>query len=286
METNTLRAIINIKNFNKNDFDDIYPSNNEISTKNRINSVGDSLEFFIKDAYSNGFSIVNKDEHYANYFSFFGSKNHPPDAIVKHGDAIEVKKTGSFRGDIQLNSSYPKSKLFSNNPLITNACRICEDNWDEKDMVYVFGIMTGKVLESLLFLYGDCFAAESRIYEDLKDNITTYLENSNDASEFSETNEIGRLNNVDPLKITNLRIRGMWLLRNPYLIFEDYIQKNSNSDFTVCSIVLKNKFDSFPEEDKKIIIDDEDIKYKEIRIKNPNNPAQFLDAILIRYDRL
>ncbi|MCL2115222.1 MAG: NgoPII family restriction endonuclease [Methanobrevibacter sp.] len=286
METNTLKAIINIKNFNKNDFDEIYPRNNEISTKNRINSVGDSLEFFVKDAYSNGFNIINKDEFYEKYFSFFGSKNHPPDAIVKHGDAIEVKKTGGFSGDIQLNSSYPKSKLFSDSPLITNACRICEDNWIDKDMVYVLGVMREKILVSLLFIYGDCFAAERRIYEDLKDNITSYLENSNDASEFSKTNEIGRLNNVDPLKITNLRIRGMWLLKNPYQVFEDFLQKENKSNFSVSSIILKNKFDSFPDEDKKIILDDEDIEYKEIRIKNPNNPAQFLDAVLIRYDRL
>ncbi|MDR2967287.1 MAG: NgoPII family restriction endonuclease [Methanobacteriaceae archaeon] len=286
MKTNTLKAIINIKNFNKNDFEDIYPRNNKISTKNRINSVGDSLEFFVKDAYSNGFKIIDKDEIYEKYFSFFGSKNHPPDAIVKHSDAIEVKKTGSFSGDIQLNSSYPKSKLFADNPLITNACRLCEDNWIEKDMVYVLGVMRGKILVSILFIYGDCFAAEARIYEDLKDSITDYLESSDNTSEFSKTNEIGRLNNVDPLKITNLRIRGMWLLKNPYHIFNDYLQKDNNSNFTVCSIILKNKFDSFPDEDKKIIIDDEDIKYKEIRIKNPDNPAQFLDAVLIRYDRI
>ena len=286
METNTLKAIINIKNFNKNDFDEIYPINNEISTKNRINSVGDSLEFFIKDAYSNGFNIVKKDVIYEKCFSFFGSKNHPPDAIIKQGDAIEVKKTGGFTSDIQLNSSYPKSKLFSDSPLITNACRICEDNWIEKDMIYVIGVMRSTVLVSLLFIYGDCFAAESRIYEDLKNNITSYIESSNDSSEFSKTNEIGRLNNVDPLKITNLRIRGMWLLKNPFQVFDEHLQRDFNPNFSLSCIVLKNKFDSFPKDDKKIILDDKEFKYKEIRIKDPNNPAQFLDAVLIRYDKL
>lgn len=33
--------------------------------------------------------------------------------------------------------------------------------------------------------------------------------------EFAKTKEIGRLNKVDPVGITYLRIRGMWGIKNP-----------------------------------------------------------------------
>lgn len=37
-----------------------------------------------------------------------GNKNHPPNFIIRGGDAIEVKKIESKNRNIALNSSFPK----------------------------------------------------------------------------------------------------------------------------------------------------------------------------------
>ena len=50
MESNTLKAIINIKNLNNYDLDTIYPPESEMVANNRIQAVGARLEAFIKDA--------------------------------------------------------------------------------------------------------------------------------------------------------------------------------------------------------------------------------------------
>ena len=103
-------------------------------SNNRINAVGDALEEFIKDALANTIyenDLRKKNEIYSERFSWTGNQNNPPDLIIKNGDAVEVKKIQSFKSKIALNSSYPKSKLFSDNPMITYDCRHCE-NWNRK----------------------------------------------------------------------------------------------------------------------------------------------------------
>ena len=131
METNLLIAIANlVKN----------PITNLVShyrSSNRINNMGDALEFYIKDLFCNSLEVNDlekKNEIYSKYFSYIGNQNNPPDIIIKQGDAIEVKKIESLRSGIALNSSYPKDKLYSDSPMITTACRNCED-WREKDLV-------------------------------------------------------------------------------------------------------------------------------------------------------
>ena len=37
--------------------------------------------------------------------------------------------------------------------------------------------------------------------------------------EAGETDELGRINKVDPLGITSLRVRGMWQIKNPSKVF-------------------------------------------------------------------
>ena len=120
---NILDAIVNIiqlPNLNVNDL---------TSGNNRATNVGDGLENFIKDAFSNNLSNDKNDklENYSNTFSYECSKTTPPDLMLIKGDAIEVKKTESVRSELQLNSSHPKSKLLSSSPLINNHCKTCEE---------------------------------------------------------------------------------------------------------------------------------------------------------------
>jgi hypothetical protein len=152
-------------------------------------------------------------------FSYLGNANNPPDLILKNGDAIEVKKIESLNSQIALNSSYPKSKLFSDDPMITDACRNCEENtWIEKDLIYTIGVTEKGRLKLVWFIYGDCYAAEKQVYERVKTAICDGIRQIS-GIEFTKTKELGRVNNVDPLGITYLRIRGMWGIENPIKVF-------------------------------------------------------------------
>lgn len=129
---NILDAIINIANLPSLEVNELTFGNN------RANNIGDGLEVFIKNAFSNNLTNLNNEGNSKNYsdtFSYEGSKTSPPDLMLKDGDAIEVKKTESIFSELQLNSSHPKAKLFSTSHLINSHCRTCEV-WEEKDIIY------------------------------------------------------------------------------------------------------------------------------------------------------
>ena len=210
--TDILKAIHNISKLENWNIEEV------ILSSNRAISMGEGLESFVKNAFADTFKIENQNEKhllFSEIFSYEGSKRTPPDLMIKNGDAFEIKKTEVLSTEIQLNSSHPKSKLFKTSTLINNHCKNCE-TWEEKNFHYIIGhIPKGKnVLSSIWFIDGSVYAADEEVYTNIKDSISDVLENSNEF-DFSETNEIGRINYVDPLKITNLRIRGMWLLQPP-----------------------------------------------------------------------
>lgn len=277
---NILDAIINISNLAKLEVDKLTFGNN------RINNVGDGLEVFIKNAFSNSFSTIDENEkleNYANTFSYQGSINRPPDLMLKGGDSIEVKKTESIFSELQLNSSHPKVKLFSSSHLINKHCRTCED-WTEKDIIYTIGHIPNKskTLSSLWFVYGSIYAADENIYTDLKNTITETFEKI-ESINFSETQEIGRVNYVDPLKITNMRIRGMWLLQPPIKVF-DYVYKyNNDLKFQLIAIIPNDKYVSFPLKSREKIENTNyiNLEIKNIKVKDPNNPIHLIDCKLI-----
>lgn len=280
METNLLVAITNLIN---------NPITNLIShyrVINRVNSMGSALECYIKDLFCNSLNENNlekKHEIYNKYFSYIGNQNNPPDIIIKHGDALEIKKIESLRSGIALNSSYPKDKLYSDSSMITTACRNCED-WSEKDLVYIVGVAKNDRLIALWFVYGSCCSAEKEIYERIRNKISQGV-NELQGVEFSETNELGRVNQVDPLGITYLRIRGMWGIENPIKVFDYINPMDQSSDFFANAILLTEKYLSFPEKDRinleKLVGDNFSIK--DIQIKSPNNPAKLLEAKLLRF---
>jgi hypothetical protein len=100
---------------------------------------------------------------------------------------------------------------------------------------------------------------------------------------FSETKEIGRVNYVDPLKITNMRIRGMWLLQPPVKVF-DYVYKyQSDLKFQLIAIIPNEKYNSFALESRNKIEKSNggNLKIEDIKVKNPNNPVNLIDCKLI-----
>jgi len=255
--------------------------------RNRINNVGYALEEYIKDAFAGTINCQNESERiltYSNTFSYIGTQNNPPDLIIAGGDAVEVKKIQSARSGLALNSSYPKSKLHSDDPLITNACRECEQ-WEEKDIIYIVGHTDDRNLLTLWFVYGDCYAADRQIYERIKNTISYGITTIPDV-EFAETNELGRVNRVDPLGITYLRIRGMWGIENPCSVFDYVHRMNMRNRFNMAVIMRQDKFNSFSNEDQNLINSNDALSVTDVMIRNPNNPAVLFNSKLITYNIL
>ena len=253
---------------------------------NRANSMGEALEEYIKDIFSGTLFENDKNkrlEIISEVFSYLGNTNNPPDSILRGGDAIEVKKIENKSSSLALNSSYPKAKLYSNSSMITDACRNCEE-WEEKDIIYAIGTCEKNKLTSLIFVYGEDYAAENKIYENVKNKIKLGIETIN-GLEFSETNEIGRVNRVDPLGITYFRIRGMWGIENPIKVFDYIYERDNTKQFNFMALINEDKYNSFFNREELENLEKEN-KYLEIRNvkkKKPNNPAQIRSAKLITF---
>lgn len=186
--TNILEAIVNIVD------NPILEIRNHYAGRNRANNVGEALETFVKDAFANIIHATDEKERMQRYnevFSWLGNQNHPPDIIIRQGDAIEVKKTQSVNSDLALNSSYPKSNIQSNSTMITQECRTCEE-WIEKDLIYCVGHTNDESVNSLWMVYGNIYAAKHETYQVIKQKITDGI-NEIPNVELSETNELGEL---------------------------------------------------------------------------------------------
>jgi len=277
--TNILEAIINIAN------NPILEIRNHYTGRNRANNVGEALETFIKDAFANLITETDEQERMKRYnevFSWLGNQNHPPDIMIRNGDAIEVKKTQSANSDLALNSSYPKSNIHSNSLMITQECRNCEE-WTEKDLIYCVGHTTDEAVKSLWMVYGNIYAAKHETYQIIKQKITSGI-NEIPNVELAITNELGRVNRVDPLGITNLRIRGMWQIQNPRRVF-NYLHIPSNNKFELVSLIPTEKYNSFPIDSIKRIenLGNQNLTIEDVNVRDPNNPANLIAVKLIKF---
>ncbi len=280
--TNVCKALLNILKQPNNQLKETFKSGT------KVNRMGDSLEEYIKNCFADTFDQTDKEKNveiHSKIFSWQGTQNNPPDLILKGSDAIEVKKIGGF-GSIALNSSYPKAKLKSSSSMITNECRACEndDEW-EKELVYALGTVNKKnIIKVLFFIYGSLYAAGDEIYSRIKNNIADGVEKTPNVV-FSKTNELGRVNSVDPLGITQLRIRGMWQIYHPYRVYDYLYEVDKESDkiddYIIYSFIpndqIEKMSDDFSELEKR-----KNVNIYDKKIKNPNNPSKLIDIKLIK----
>jgi NgoPII restriction endonuclease len=255
------------------------------SGRNRANSVGDALENYVKDLFANSFDLseAHRMVKINEIFSYLGNNSNPPDIILRNGDAIETKKLQNPVSALALNSSYPKAKLFSDSSLLSKHCKDCED-WVEKDIIYIIGHTNDSDIKYLWFVYGDCFCADKEIYEKIKDTISTGISEIPNV-EFTKTNELGKAKKIDPLGVTDLRIRGMWHIDNPHKIFSYLNKIDTNAQFQMICLMKTEKFNTFSETDKVALqnLQKANYAFDDAKIKNPNNPAQLLDCKLITF---
>jgi hypothetical protein len=282
--TDILQAITTLVNHPLPNLLDHYRS----KSQNRINAVGDALEEYIKDIFADTINETNpecKTNKYNLIFSWQGRQNNPPDLIIRGGDAVEVKKIGTIGSQIALNSSFPKAKLFAKDPMISADCRKCEA-WIEKDLVYAIGVTKDKKLNLLWLIYGDCYAASHDYYTRIKKTIATGVSEIEDVS-FSQTKELGRVNQVDPLEITYLRIRGMWGIKNPLDVYNYLNLYDSKATFQIIAIMKETKYLSLPIVSRNtlesLVNSDRDLSINLQNIKSPDNPEQVIPARIINY---
>jgi len=273
--TNILEALINIVE-NKD-----YEIKEYTKGGNRAQNMGEALEEYIFDAFSNSFKIEDIEDRAARHketFSFLGSKNKIPDAILKNGDALEVKKATS-ESSIQLNSSYPKHTLKATDTRIKASALICEDKkWDEKEMLYCFGyIPSGDThLKSIWFVYGRILCDLQEVYEEIINNIKSNLDDDYDG------NELGGATGIDSLKITTLRVRGMWVIKHPQKVFSSLVKGWGNNDFEVKALIPSTIFNNFPE-DSKNRLKSSSLKIQEVKLTDPTNRANYINCHFIYY---
>ncbi len=279
--SNILKAFINIVNNHQSNIENMTHGNN------RANNMGEGLESYIKDVFANTLTVDNpqkKLEILSDTFSYQGNKNNPPDLILKNSDAIEIKKLESKNSAIALNSSYPKAKLYANSPMITTACKNCE-SWSEKDMLYAIGHLPKgtQQLKSLWLIYGDCFCADMEVYDRIKSTISQGINSISDV-EFTETKELGKVKKVDPLGITDLRIRGMWHIANPTKIFDYVYEYDERKKFQLIALMKKEKYEELPLKDRQVLEHlalENEIEVLDVRIKSPDNPVRLMEATLL-----
>lgn len=272
--SNVLIALKNILDRNSCRLTPIFRSNGT------ANAAGDSLEFFVKDMFCTGASAyqheVDKDKVYDKYLSWKGNSSNFPDFIIKEGVGVEPKKmNGKGAGNLPLNSSFPKAYIYPDTQNLPLKGLIVESEWQKKEIVYVVGNLNQKddKLIRLWLAYGNTFIANESIYLDLKESIKEAVVNLPNAI-FVDTKEFGRIKKVDPLGNSNLRLRGMWELSHPEVVFQSYLKMNEipENATKINLIITEDEYNNLSDKpDLSIYIDENRLKVQKILIPNPNN---------------
>ena len=204
--------------------------------------------------------------------------------IIQGGDAVVIKTIKTYRGSLTINNYPPKDRIMWNDPWIVKNCReIDGGQWNSKDVFYATGWIEKRRMKYLIFIQGSCFIPEEKVYnkkiQGLKKNIYDYVDS--EGLEANRTISLAKVSNLDPLGITNLKIKGVWNIENPLRIFSNTFSYDQKQDFTLIPLVFKKRFDSFPKKDVDAIVNDNQIEIKDVKIKNPNNPQKKIQAKLI-----
>lgn len=254
---------------------------------NRANNAGAALEEYVKDLFAGTFDLDEADrvKKLSEVFSYLGNNSNPPDAMLKGGDAIEVKKIESPGSALALNSSYPKHTLKRTSPMISDACKNAED-WEEKDMIYTVGVVQKgtKNLKKMCMVYGLDYCASEECYLGLKNRIKEGVESIPNV-DFEETAELGHINRVDPLGITYMRVRGMWGIDNPWKAFRYVFKTDNENGFEFMCIINEDKWKKLDNREQLNMINTQygSFNIKDVDIKNPDNTAKLRRAKLITY---
>ena len=285
--TNVMVALYNILDRNSTILSRI------IRSDGSANAAGDSLEFFVKDMFCTGASqyqgVDQKQPVYERFLSWTGNSSNFPDFIVRGGVGVEPKKMNNrSRASLSLNSSYPKDYIYPDTQNIPRAENMSteEEGWERKSIIYAVGNMrqNDAKLFSLWLVYGNTFIADRQIYLDRIDEIRTLLRAS--TASLSETRELGRLLRIDPSGSTNLRIRPMYELKHPTVVFNQFIPEHvfpedSSEIFVVITLEDLNELESQSiTPDLTCFINEGRLIRTDIDLPDPNDATRTIPSVI------
>ena len=149
-------------------------------------------------------------------------------------------------------------------------------------MIYIVWVVKNNTLSDLCFVYGDCYCADREFYLRISELTSKGIKEIPDI-EFAVTKELAWIKKVDPLGITNLRVRGMWHIESPFRVFKWLFSNESNGTFRVNVLMTKEKYDSFSINDRRRLEINKSIKINEVLIPSPNNKATLIKCVHISY---
>ena len=252
--------------------------------------MGEGLEKYIKDMFANTLDISGNEKKVIlnRTFSYLGSKNYSPDAMLRGGDATEIKKIESQTADIALNSSHPKQKLCKNDSRVATSCKMArgDSDWEERDIIYAVGFVPKdtNTLKMLGMVYGTEYCASSEIYDGIFNTVKEKISEITDF-DFTETNELAHMNGVDPLERTYWRARSMWGIKNPWIAFNDVYTYDATKAFSLMCIINDEKWETLQNADDLITLSRRDgrVNISGIQVQNPDNAADLISAKLITF---
>lgn len=267
---------------------------------NQIQAQGSKLEEIVKDILCGVTSAqgLSREVMHTTYLAHEGEANNPPDAMFRggdNGDAFEIKKIGSpAKTSLELNSSYPYSHITSQMKRLTANAKNCEA-WVKRDLFYAIGnIQWGRAKNNWLwFIEGGVFAQAAEFYDkiesDLKPAIESALTSNNLAP--SATNELGRANQIDLLKRTSLRVRGMWIVDNPTRTFSQLpgVKEDPSAHIVVHALMRKSKWEHLLDEmdgprDGFGNLSAPTLSISDVAVNDPNTANTSLPCTLVRIE--
>ena len=112
-----------------------------------------------------------------------------------------------------------------------------------------------KEIKGLAMVYGLTYCAKKEVYSNVSeivesgiDSIVNKLLEIEGIEIDEETNELGKVKKIDPLNITSLRIRGMYLLQNPFKLYGIGFPKANKVEvqrFVLFALIPMEKYNSF-----------------------------------------
>ena len=265
---------------------------------NQIQAQGSKLEEIVKDILCGvDFSqLASREKLHAKFLAFEGEANNPPDAMYRggdKGDAFEIKKIDSVtKTSLELNSSYPYAYLTSDMKRLSESARNCE-KWNKRELFYAIGnIQWGRQAGNWIwFVEGGVFAQDATFYDKIESDLRPAISNALKANNLtpSETNELGRANQLDLLKRTNLRVRGMWIIDNPTRTFSTLkgVQEDSSAHLVAHVLMKKSKWenllsDMVSQKSEIKLLASPTFQISEVQIDDPNTANQELTCTLVR----
>ena len=270
--------------------------------KNRINGMGEPFEAFGKKLFAGAFNKTPKEclALIEREFSYLGEKNNPPDAMIRGGDAIEFKKIERFNASsLQLNSSFPKHSLTSDSSFITKKCKDAEP-WNEKDIVYVVGVVDERLLKRMWMVYGADYCDDPGKYFRLLEAVNGVARRKIRELGYGmdeKSKEPARVNvGIDNLNATRFRLRAIWEISSPWVVFKEQYQKAMGSheqvfghrDFEFVALINESKWETLDNACKlvKLVTKGKDgLGIYDVKVSDPAASDKSCAAKMIIYTR-